>query len=145
MKTRNLFLIISVVAGLFLLAACGSKEEGVTVKSVTLAEGLDENYQPINPTTQFYPSDVIYVSVQVEGAPKSGIMTGQFYYYDQLISEASVDFSTVNEGVIITVGQDTFVGFNLTPSADWPVDSGYTFKLLVDNAEVGSYAYEVIE
>lgn len=145
MKTKNLVLLLCTLGSLFLLAACGGKEEGVVVESVTFAEGLDENYQPVNATTQFYPTDTIYASVKVTGAPTTGIMTGQFYYYDQLISEASIDFSTVNEGVIISFGQNTYVGFNLTPSATWPVDSGYSLKLLVDNVEVGSYAYEVIE
>ncbi|MHB8806537.1 MAG: hypothetical protein ACYC59_03030 [Anaerolineaceae bacterium] len=146
MKTKILFLLICTLGSLFLLAACGGgKEEGVTIESVTFAESLDANYQPINATTQFHPTDTIYASVKVTGAPKTGILTGQFYYYDQLISEASIDFSTVNEGVIISFGQNTYVGFNLTPSATWPVDSGYTLKLLVDTVEVGSYAYEVIE
>ncbi|MGV8027245.1 MAG: hypothetical protein AB2L18_11870 [Anaerolineaceae bacterium] len=146
MKTKNLILTICILGTLFLLAACGGgKDEGITVKSVTLAENLDSNYQPINPTTQFYPNDVIYASVEVSGTPKTGVITGKFYYYDQLISEASVDFASVNEGLIISVGQNTYVGFNLTPSASWPVDSGYTLKLFVDGVEIGSYAYEVIQ
>jgi hypothetical protein len=146
MKTKNLVLLICTLSALFFLAACGGGEDkGITVDSVTLAKNLDSNYQAVNPTTQFYPNDVIYASVKVNGAPKSGIMTGKFYYWDQLISEASIDFASTNAGIIISIGQSTYVGFNLTPSTSWPVDSGYSFKLFVDNVEVGSYAYEVIQ
>ncbi len=126
-------------------SACSPKDEGITVENVTFAESLDSNYQAVNPTTQFHPTDVIYVSVSVKGSPDTGTMTGQFYYYDQFISEASLDFATVNKSLIALIGQTTYVGFNLTPSTSWPVDSGYTFKLLVNDVEIGSYPYEVID
>lgn len=147
MKKKTIVLFISALVVLTILAACsGAKEErGISIKSVTLAEDLDADYQAVNPTTQFSPDDTINVSVNVDGVPKSGILTGEFYYWDQLISDATVDFATVSEGVIVSIGEDTFVGFYLTPSTSWPVDTGYHFDLYVDDVPVGSYDYEVIQ
>ncbi|NMC28636.1 MAG: hypothetical protein GYA45_01020 [Pelolinea sp.] len=146
MKARRTILLVCTILSIILLAACGGKkEEGITVENVTLAKNLDENYQPVDPTTQFGPTDIIYVSVEVKGRPETGIITGKFYYGDQYISEASVDLSSVNEGVIVSIGENTYIGFNLTPSTSWPVDSGYSFKLYIDNVEFGTYAYEVVQ
>jgi len=130
---------------LLAFSACGTKATTITVKSVTLAENLNENYQPVNPKTQFLSTDTIYVSVDVAGRPKVGTLNGKFYYGDQLISEASLDFASVNQGVIMSVGEDTFAGFNLAPSQPWPVDTGYRFELFVNGTKFGDYPYQVVQ
>lgn len=128
-----------------MLSACSPTAKAVTVKSVTFAQELNANYKPVNPTTQFYPADTIFVSVNLAGVPKTGSINGKFYYGDQLISEASLDFASVAQGVIFSTGQDTFVGFNLTPSEPWPVDTGYRFELTLNGTKIGDYAYQVIQ
>ena len=152
MKKRVLILICTALIAMLAITACGGGTASsgttvneITVKSVTLAENLDENYQAVNPKIQFYPTDTIYVSVDMAGRPKTGTINGKFYYGDQLISEATLDLSAVNQGVIISIGEDTFAGFNLTPSQPWPVDTGYRFELTVDGSKVGDYPYEVIQ
>jgi len=147
MKKRNLIIFSVAMLVLVMLSACGAKaaDTAVTVKSVTLAENLDVNYQPINPKTQFMSTDTIYVSVDVAGRPKVGTLDGKFFYGDQLISEASLDFATVNQDVVMSVGEDTFAGFNLAPSQPWPVDTGYRFELFVNGAKFGEYPYQVVQ
>ena len=147
MKKRTLIMISAALLVLLALSACSTKaaDTVVTVKSVTLAENLNENYQPVNPKTQFLSTDTIYVSVDVAGRPKVGTLNGKFYYGDQLISEAALDFATVNQGVIMSVGEDTFAGFNLAPSQPWPVDTGYRFELFVNGAKFGDYPYQVVQ
>jgi hypothetical protein len=148
MKTRSLVLVCTGLVILLALSACGTKTADtttVTVKSVTLAENLDVNYQPVNPKTQFASTDTIYVSVDVAGRPKVGTLNGKFYYGDQLISEAALDFATVNQGVVMSLGEDTFAGFNLAPSQPWPVDTGYRFELFVNGAKFGEYPYQVVQ
>ncbi len=138
-------LVFSVVITACTKATAVSTNNAITVKSVTLAQNLNENYQAINPKTQFLPTDTIYVSVDVAGRPTMGSLTGKFFYGDQLISEATLDFSSVNQGVIISIGEDTYAGFNLAPSEPWPVDTGYNFELDVNGTKVGDYPYEVIQ
>jgi hypothetical protein len=149
MKKKILFLICSVLVATLVMSACGkttaATDNIITIKSVTLAGNLDENFQPVNPSTQFQPTDTIYVSVDVAGTPKTGTLNGKFYYGDQLISEAALDFSSVNQGIIISIGEDTFAGFNLAPSQPWPVDTGYRFELTVNGSKVGDYPYQVIQ
>ena len=152
MKNNSLLLICAMMIAILAVTACSTiagvlspTTTGITVNSVTLAGGLDANYQAVNPKTQFLSTDTIYASVDVAGRPTTGTLNGKFYYGDQLISEATLDFSTVNQGVIASIGQDTFAKFNLTPSQPWPVDTGYRFELTVNSTKIGDYAYSVIQ
>ena len=147
MKKKTLLIVSAALLVMLVLSACSTKaaDTTITVKSVTLAENLDANYQPVNPKTQFLSTDTIYVSVDVAGRPKVGTLNGKFYYGDQLISEAALDFATVNQGVVMSVGEDTFAGFNLAPSQPWPVDTGYRFELFVNGVKFGEYPYQVVQ
>lgn len=128
------------------LSACGgAASTKPVIKSVTFAEKLNENYQAVNPKTQFKPTDVINVSVDFSGRPKAGKVNGKFFFGDQLISEATVDLASLNSGVIVSVGEDTFAGFSLRGNQAWPVSKNYRFDLYLDGTKVGSYPYEVIE
>ena len=126
-------------------ATTGSAGNEVVIRSVTLAGDLNENFQALNPGTQFYPSDKIFVSVNIAGQPNTGMLNGKFYLDNQLISEATLDLSTVGQGVFFSVGEDTYAGFSLMPSEPWPVGSGYRFELFVNGAKFGDYPYTVIE
>lgn len=145
MKNKKLILVFITVIAILALTACKAAAEEVAVTSVTFAENLDDNYQPVNPTTQFYTTDTIFVSVRLAGVPKSGSIDGKFYYGDQLISEAGLEFANVTQGVIYSTGNETFVGFNLSPSQPWPVDTDYRFELILNGVKVGDYAYQVIQ
>jgi hypothetical protein len=145
MKNKKAILVFMAVIAILALTACKPKAAEVTVTSVTFAENLDDNYQPINPTTQFYTTSTIYVSVRLAGVPKTGSINGKFYYGDQLISEAGLEFASVGQGVIYSTGNETYVGFNLSPSAPWPVDTDYRFELILNGVKVGDYAYQVIQ
>ncbi len=145
MTKRNVLFLGCLLLSVFLCMGCSSTEKGITINKVTLAKNLDSNYQPIDPTTQFGPTDTIYVSVEIKGRPQTGTINGKFYYEDQFISEATVDLSSVNKDVLVSIGENTYAGFSLTPSTTWPIDSGYSFKLYVDDVEFGSYNYEIIQ
>ncbi len=146
MKKNILIMFNAAMVIVLALTACGGGVEvKPSVKSVTFAEKLNENYQAVNSKTQFKPTDIIYVSVDIAGRPKTGILNGKFYYGDQLITEATLDFSTVNSGVLFSIGEDTFAGFSLSPTQNWPVSKDYRFELYLDNVKVGSYPFEVVQ
>lgn len=125
--------------------SAGNVDREVVIRNVTLARDLNENYQAINPGTQFYSTDTIFVSVNIAGHPNTGVLNGKFYLDTDLISEATLDLSTVRQGVIFTVGEDTYAGFSLVPSEAWPVSSGYRFELFVNGAKFNDYPYSVIQ
>lgn len=148
MKIKILGFTALLLTSMVLLSACGgakSADSTITIKSVTLAGSLDENYQAVDPKNQFFSTDTIYVSVDVAGQPKVGKLNGKFFYGDQLISEATLDFATVNQDIVISIGEDTFAGFNLSPSQPWPIDTIYKFELYVNDAKFGEYPYQVIQ
>jgi hypothetical protein len=146
MKKNTLLWLCTILVTVLLLTACGGgTTKSGEVKSVTIAESLNASYQAVNPKTQFKSTDTIYVSVDVSGRPTSGTLNGKFYYGDQLISEATLDFSTVNQGVIFSIGEDTYAGLHLTPSQPWPVGTGYHFDLYINGTKIGNYPYEVIQ
>ena len=153
MKRTQLILILTLSLLTVLGTACAKPQVAtgatsisqIVIKSVTLAQSLNENFQAVNPRTQFYPTDTIFVSVDVAGRPTTGALNGKFYLDTQLISEATLDFSTVNQGLIFSVGEDTYAGFNLSPSQPWPVGTGYRFELYINGSKYGDYTFEVIE
>ena len=146
MKKNILIMFSAAMVIVLALTACGGGANvKPTVKSVTFAEKLDENYRAVNPKTQFKPTDTIQVSVDITGRPKTGILNAKFFYSDQLITEAIVDFSSVNSGVLFPIGEDTPAGFSLSPTQPWPVSNVYRFELYLDNVKVGSYPYEVVQ
>jgi hypothetical protein len=144
---KNMLIILSasLIIVLALTACGGAAVTTPSVKSVTFAQGLDNNYQAVNPKTQFKPNDVVYASVDIIGRPKTGLLLAKFYYGDQLITDAVVDFASVNSGVLFSIGEDTFAGFTLTGTQPWPASKDYRMELYLDNIKVGSYPYEVIE
>jgi len=146
MKKNILIMLSATLIIVLALTACGGGADvKPSVKSVTFAENLNESYQAVNPKTQFKPTDIIYVSVDIAGRPKTGILNGKFYYGQQLITEATLDFSNVNSGVLFSIGEDTFAGFSLSPTQNWPVSKDYRLELYLDNVKMGSYPYEVVQ
>ena len=147
MKKNLLVLVSAAVIFILALTACGGGTTATTpsIKSVTFAEKLNENYQAVNPKTQFKPTDVVYASVDIAGRPKTGILNAKFYFGDQFISEGTLDLSSANSGVLFSIGEDTFAGFWITPTSSWPVSKDYRMDLFLDGSKVGSYPYEVIQ
>jgi len=137
------FLLIAVAA--FLLAACGgAADQGIEIADVVFAKELSENYEPVNATTNFYPDEVINVSVTIPGRPKEGVLGAKFLYNDQLIAETSVDFAVENSDLLFSVGQQTFTGFFLTHDDPLYISSLYSVELLIDGVSAGKYAFTVI-
>lgn len=131
--------------GAFVLAACGGgATQGIEIAEVVFAKELSENYEPVNPTTTFYPDEVINVSVTIPGRPKEGVLGAKFLYMDQLIAEASVDFADVNSDLLFSVGQQTFTGFFLTHDEALYISPLYSVELLIDGVSAGNYSYTVI-
>lgn len=152
MKKSILRFVTTLMGLTLLLSACGGTSttsevevSGITIKDVVFAEMLDENYQAVNPKTVFGTTDTIYVSVVIDGRPKQGTLEGNFYYADQFISGATLDFADVNEGVIFSIGENTYAGLWLQPSQPWPAGNEYYFELIINGEKVGDFPYGVAE
>lgn len=116
---------------------------GAKLLDATFARKLADNQAPIDPTTEFKPTDTITLSLKFEGRPKTGIVKTKFMLADQLIAEAQVDFADANSGVIFSVGQVTYAGFFLTPSKPFPASDKYRADVFLNDKQIGSYNFKV--
>jgi hypothetical protein len=118
--------------------------ESIKLKKVTFAHGLTDDYQPINPGNQFYPDETVYLSVQIAGRPKSGVITARFFWHDQFIAEKGIDLAEVNAGLIFSFGQDTYAGYTLTHEQPFLISPNYYAEVLFDGQSLGRYPFQAI-
>lgn len=113
------------------------------VKKVVFSRGLTETMAPKDPVDHFETDEPLYVSVQIKGRPKSGMVKGKFFFRDQLIAEAEVDLAKVNSGVVLSLGESTYAGFSLTHEKSLPASGKYHFDVELDGQSLGSYPFKV--
>jgi hypothetical protein len=116
---------------------------GTKLVKAVFAKSLDANQAPVNPTEEFQGDQPIALSLQFSGRPKTGKVSAMWLFRGEKIADASVDFADVNSGVIVSIGQDTFAGFKLTPSGRLPVGEGYSVEATLDGQPVGSFKFKV--
>jgi hypothetical protein len=117
---------------------------GIEVKEVTFAHGLTEEMQPVDPGSDFGPTETIYLSVRLKGRPKEGVVAARFYWRDNAIAEAEVDLGDVNSGLIFSIGEDTYVGYTLTHENPFPVSEGYRAEVFYNGEALGTYDFRVV-
>lgn len=154
MKLYRLLTSLLIVS--LLLTACGRGEEPSTpaaetttaleVLSATYARGLDDQMGPVDPGDRYAPEDTVYLSVQLKGNPRQGVVAARFYYGDQEITEVSLDLDEMRkeQGLLFVVGGNTQVGFTLAPNNPFPVGDTYVTKLYLNGKQVATYPFAVI-
>ncbi|MDP2965847.1 MAG: hypothetical protein Q8N39_07405 [Pelolinea sp.] len=150
MKRSLIVLTLSAI----LLTACGGAAtnstqttrgiDGIEIAEVVFAKSLSENMEPVDATTTYDPSEQVNVSVRINGRPKEGVLSAKFMYRDTLIAETSVDLSQVNNGVIFSVGENTFAGFYLTHEDPLYISPNYRVDIFINDKPTGEYTYSVI-
>lgn len=102
-----------------------------------MAYALDEQFNPVQPTGEFAPDDVFYLSVRVENATANGIVTARWYYTDSLIHM---------QDQVTREGSETYLlGFELQRTdGDWPVGD-YRVEILLDGEAIGTAYFFVVD
>jgi hypothetical protein len=118
--------------------------DGIEILEATFAHGLGEEMQPIDPGTEFSPSETVNLSLKIKGRPKEGVVTARFFWHDSPITEASVDLADANSGLLFSFGEDTYVGYSLTPDQPFPVSNQYSALVLFNDEAVDVYAFSVV-
>lgn len=131
-----------ILSALMLLARPSSAADDL-LKGATFCHEVDENQAPKDKAESFQPTDTVYLSVQLKGRPKSGLVSGTFFFRDQPIAEAKVDVATVNKGVLFSFGQSTYVAFNLAPEKPLPVGTAYRTEVKFDGKPLGSFPFKI--
>jgi hypothetical protein len=119
-------------------------DAGIEILGATLAHGLSEEMQPVDPGADFRPDETIYLSVEIKGRPKEGIVTARFYWHEDLIAEAGVDIADVNSGLLFSIGQNTYAGYNLNHEQPFPLSDQYRVEVFDDQALLGTYPFRVV-
>ena len=117
---------------------------GVEILEATFAHGLSEEMQPIDPGSEFTPDETVNLSLKLKGRPKEGVITARFFWYDAPISEASVDLADANSGVLFSFGEDTYVGYSLTPELPFPLSDQYSALVFFDDELEDAYAFRIV-
>ena len=158
--------LLIIVVLLLALAACGENEvpadtpvptlerelptatlqptAGIEISEVTFAHGLTEEMRAIDPGNDFAPDETVYLSVTIKGRPKSGVVTARFHWHDLTIAEASADLADVNSGVLLSIGESTYVGYNLSLDDPFPISGFYRADLFYDDIPLDSYEFHVV-
>lgn len=135
---------LSAIVVSFLFVSLTGSAAAVDLQEVVFAQKLGEQMEAIKPGNKFAPDATIYLSAVVKGRPTSGKLKCRFYYRDQLISEADIDFATVNKGLLFSFGQSTNVGFHLEHESPFPVSRHFRTELFADGKKLGSYPFHVV-
>jgi hypothetical protein len=117
---------------------------GIEILEHTFAHGLDEDGGPVGPDTEFAPDDTVYLSLVVKGRPKEGIVTTKFYMRDESLGEVELDLSDVNEGVIFSFGENTYINFWVSKDDGIPISQAYRADVYYDDELIDSYTFSVV-
>ncbi len=117
---------------------------GIEILEATFAHDLGEEMQPIDPGSEFSPDETVNLSLKIKGRPKEGVITARFFWYDAPISEASVDFADANSGLLFSFGEDTYVGYSLTPELPFPLSDQYSALVFYNDELLDAYAFRVV-
>lgn len=102
-----------------------------------MARVLDEQFNPVEPTGEFSPGDVFYLSVRVQNANADSIVTTHWYYAASLIHM---------QDQVIRAGAETVVmGFELQRTdGEWP-SGRYRVDVLLNGEAVGTAYFDVVD
>jgi len=132
--------VLSIQLACFALSAHAQES---LLKKATFCHGLKEDQSPKEPAEFFRNDETVYLSIELKGRPKSGVVAAQFLFRDELLVEAQVDVATVNKGVVFSIGQNTFVGFNITHKEPLPVGDCYVADVTFDDQPLGKFPFKI--
>jgi hypothetical protein len=135
-------LIFSIALSLAAIFPVHSAQDTL-LKRATFCRGLDEKQSPKDPTESFAANETIYLSLELKGRPKTGIVSTKFKFRNDTIAEGKVDVAKVNEGVIFSVGENTFAGFNLSHKNPLPIGDCYSAEVSFDGKSLGTFPFKI--
>ncbi len=140
-------LLAPVLFALFLvtLTACGgtTADAPASLEDATFTRELGENQEPIDPTSEFAPTDQVNLALTFSGRP-TGMVKTQFYFRDEQMSEATVDMADINSDIIFSIGQSTYVSFTFTPNTSLPISDQYRAETFLDDEPLGTYNFAIV-
>ena len=116
-------------------------QPGGLITGVTLAHGSEpETYDPVDPATEFLPTDTIHAIVAVKNAPEDTLFSASWV-------TTSVDLEGRNNEIIdtteIQTGGSGNLDFTLAPEGEFPTGS-YRLEIYVNNTLDQLKTYKIV-
>ena len=128
---RSLLSVLLVIAVLgFSILACTVGGEP-SVDEAVVARSLDDEYKPVEETTEFYPDETFHCSAKVSNLEKEAKVKANWFYGEELVGEYTY---TTEEG------GSGYVGFYLTPEETWPIGDYKVEVYLEEEAKTVSFS-----
>jgi len=106
------------------------------VKSITLARGADDNYNPVDPTTSFAPDETVYLVGRADLGTSSWLQA-EWYIGGQLDENGTTSL-TADQNY-----NDVGFTFSYLPAEGWPPGEHFVV-LMLDGVEVGRYPFTIV-
>jgi len=138
MKDRTRFVIALFAICLlgFALLACEFSIGGgePNVETAVMAKSLDTDYEPVETTNVFGPTDIFYCSVKVTDLEEGSEVTAMWFFGSESLGE----YTYTAEG-----GGSGYIGFNLSPAGTWLAGS-YRVDIYLNGGLVQGVAFSVV-
>ncbi|BCY17196.1 hypothetical protein hrd7_10450 [Leptolinea sp. HRD-7] len=116
-------------------------QPGGLITRVTLALGSEpETYNPVNPATEFLPTDTIHAIVAVKKAPADTLFSAR--WVTTRVDLEDRDNTVINTTEIQTGGSGN-LDFTLTPDGEFPTGS-YRVEIYVNNKLDQLKTYKIV-
>jgi hypothetical protein len=136
MKDRTRFAIALFAICLlgFALLACEFSIGGgePSVETAVMARSLDADYEPVETTDVFDPTDTFYCSVKVTDLEEGSEVTARWFFGSEFLGEYTYTAEASGSG---------YIGFNLSPAATW-LAGNYRVEIYLggDLAQVAAFS-----
>jgi hypothetical protein len=143
MRTRRFSLLALGCASLVLAAACGRKASGgentrggmntIAVTNIDIGRSINADLTIKDNTATFRPSDVVYASIQTEGAAPARLGVRWIYNDDQVVDEGTREIHPTGA---------TRTEFHLSKPDGFP-EGRYRLEVTLNGASAGTKDFEV--
>jgi hypothetical protein len=137
------FTLVATVSAFVAVGPANAK--GPSIKRATFAKGVSTEFKAESPGTSFASTEKVFLLLEFSGRPKKGVIESIWRFREKEVARTKIDLASVNSGVLLSFGQNTFVKFFFTPDATspLPVGSAYDVLINVDGARAGIYKFSV--
>jgi TolB protein len=138
MKDRTRFFIALFAICLlgFALLACEFSIGGgePSVETTVMARSLDTDYEPVETTNVFDPTDTFYCSVKVTDLEEGSQVTARWFFGSESLGEYTYTAGGGGSG---------YIGFNLSPAGTWSAGS-YRVDIYLNGELTQSVTFSVV-
>lgn len=130
----------------FLLAMLLVGRTGVAqkIEAASFGKSISEADQLSEVGTKFGPLEKVILKVSLDSRPETGQLSCKFFLAKQHITTVSADLSEL-AAKDLPENLNAYGVFSLSPTAPFPVSDAYRADVYLNDKQLGSYSFEVVE